>query len=433
MGCAQSRLRTKISVRDVSATVKTGDLFLFSSKHAASHVTKCFTGSGWDHLGMVVKLSDSQVFILEYAGGVFLYPLFTRLYSYFAIQGREICLRRLSLPHERPEMQAQVEEFVRGVLGQKPPSIEEMVLAVLSQQSILSAFIGRLRGGGGGDDDSADGAQHAVADDLSSFFCSKLVAAMYKNLGLLSAHRSSGDFLPKHFSAEFDGYLDLQGGAMLGAEVPLSFESVQAEIDELRARAAEHGKLSPEVAVRMASRLYLGALEGLGSLGAEFGERYSSLERQFNERIASAADLSRRPDYPMWEPRPQKREEPPPPTSPAADADADAADAADDGIGSQRKFAAMRRGHSWPYTSGAQTPPRDAYPTGGAAASPVGGSGGMAIMRGDIVDELLDDQSGIYSSAAVGGRRPNPIRHGEAKAQARAPLLVGKENHDARI
>ena len=130
MGCAQSRLRTKISVRDVSATVKTGDLFLFSSKHAASHVTKCFTGSGWDHLGMVVKLSDSQVFILEYAGGVFLYPLFTRLYSYFAIQGREICLRRLSLPHERPEMQAQVEEFVRGVLGQKPPSIEEMVLGL---------------------------------------------------------------------------------------------------------------------------------------------------------------------------------------------------------------------------------------------------------------------------------------------------------------
>ena len=93
----------------------------------------------------------------------------------------------------------------------------------------------------------------------------------------------------------------------------------------------------------------------------------------------------------------------------------------------------MRRGHSWPYTSGAQTPPRDAYPTGGAAASPVGGSGGMAIMRGDIVDELLDDHTGIYSSAAVGGRRPNPIRHGEAKAQARAPLLVGKENHDGRI
>ena len=431
MGCAQSRLRTKISVRDVSATVKTGDLFLFSSKHAASHVTKCFTGSGWDHLGMVVKLSDSQVFILEYAGGVFLYPLFTRLYSYFAIQGREICLRRLSLPHEQPEMQAQVEEFVRGVLGQKPPSIERWCWRC-SASSRSSRPSSAARAAAAADDDGGDGAQHAVADDLSSFFCSKLVAAMYKNLGLLSAHRSSGDFLPKHFSAEFDGYLDLQGGAMLGAEVPLSFESVQAEIDELRARAAEHGKLSPEVAVRMASRLYLGALEGLGSLGAEFGERYSSLERQFNERIASAADLSRRPDYVSWEPRPQKREEAPPPP-PAADADAAAADAADDGIGSQRKFAAMRRGHSWPYTSGAQTPPRDPYPTGGAAASPVGGSGGMAIMRGDIVDELLDDNSGIYASAAVGGRRPNPIRHGEAKAQARAPLLVGKENHDARI
>ena len=37
------------------------------------------------------------------------------------------------------------------------PARAEMVLAVLSQQSILSAFIGRLRGGGGGDDDGADG------------------------------------------------------------------------------------------------------------------------------------------------------------------------------------------------------------------------------------------------------------------------------------
>ena len=100
MGCAASRIRygmTRVCVTTLEQSVQTGDLILFSSKHAASHVTKCFTASTWDHCGLVVKLSPKHVFILEYAGGVYLYPLFTRLYSYYAIQGREICIRRLGL------------------------------------------------------------------------------------------------------------------------------------------------------------------------------------------------------------------------------------------------------------------------------------------------------------------------------------------------
>ena len=63
---------TRVCVTTLEQSVQTGDLILFSSKHAASHVTKCFTASTWDHCGLVVKLSPKHVFILEYAGGVYL-------------------------------------------------------------------------------------------------------------------------------------------------------------------------------------------------------------------------------------------------------------------------------------------------------------------------------------------------------------------------
>ena len=142
--------------------------------------------------------------------------------SYYAIQGREIVIRRLKTKEPRSEMQQQVESFVKSVLGQKPPSIEEMVMAVLKQGPALNAFLSHLRG------------SKEIEDDLSSLFCSKLVAAVYKHVGLIGPDRTLGDFLPKHFSAQFDGYVDLQGGAKLGPEITISFDAVQAEVDEVR-------------------------------------------------------------------------------------------------------------------------------------------------------------------------------------------------------
>jgi len=83
MGCTVSRIKgegaTRVCVTSLEESCQTGDLVLFSSRHAASQMTKCFTASAWDHCGLVVKLSPKHVLILEYAGGVYLYPLFTRL------------------------------------------------------------------------------------------------------------------------------------------------------------------------------------------------------------------------------------------------------------------------------------------------------------------------------------------------------------------
>jgi len=281
MGCAHSRLRAKVDVRDLESSVRTGDIILFSSKHAAATVTKCFTASTWDHCGLVVKFGHRHVFILEYAGGVYLYPLFTRLYTYYAVQGRVICLRRLLPGQDRAEMQKKVELFVRNVLGRSPPSIQELVSAVLKQEQYLSSFISTLTGGG------ADGSR-PVHDSLDTMFCSKLIAAIFKDIGLLAPHRASADFLPKHFSAAYDGYLDLQRGALLGPELPINFDSVSDEINALREQIAEDSKWTAEDAVRAASNMYLTMTSGLGSLGSEISRSFSNLEKGLHGYSAQA-------------------------------------------------------------------------------------------------------------------------------------------------
>ncbi|KOO35829.1 ph domain-containing protein [Chrysochromulina tobinii] len=269
-GCvSMARLKTKVDVRDLESIVRTGDLILFSSKHAAAQVTKCFTASTWDHCGMVVKFSSRHVFILEYAGGVFLYPLFTRLYTYYAIQGREIVLRRLLPGQDRVEMQRRVESFVRGVLGQKPPSIEEILLAVLKQEGVVSSFLARLAG--------TNEKEHV--DNLETLFCSKLIACVYKEVGILGKHRKSSDFLPKHFAEEYDEYLDLQAGALLGPGLPINFMSVAEEVENIRQRIVEEERKKPEAIVRAVSQFYVAARSGVGGLGDEISRSFRNLER----------------------------------------------------------------------------------------------------------------------------------------------------------
>merc|ERR1740136_197705 len=107
-------------------------------------------------------------------------------------------------------------------------------MAVLKQGPAMNSFLSHLRG------------TKEIEDDLSSLFCSKLVAAVYKHVGLIGPDRTLGDFLPKHFSAQFDGYIDLQGGAKLGPEIAISFDAVQSEVDEVKKRVAERERIQPD-------------------------------------------------------------------------------------------------------------------------------------------------------------------------------------------
>ena len=52
--------------------------------------------------------------------------------------------------------------------------------------------------------------------------CSKTIAVTYKAAGILAPNRKAQDFLPKHFSDAYTGFLDMQNGVSLGREVELT-------------------------------------------------------------------------------------------------------------------------------------------------------------------------------------------------------------------
>ena len=162
---------------------------------------------------MVVKPSPTQVFLLEWGGGLFVCPLEERLMEYYESDGRLITLRQLQLPHatNRNKIEDNIEEFVdmllRSGLGSNAAVPFKEILQAAKKQN-----------------EKEVNKDEPVIDDLEELFCSKTVAVCYKSAGLIAPSRDAGMFLPKHFAADHDKFSDLQRGASLGPEIDISFE-----------------------------------------------------------------------------------------------------------------------------------------------------------------------------------------------------------------
>ena len=202
-------------VHGLAKQVHTGDVILFSSRHAASHLTKFFTRSDFDHIGLVVRPGASQTFLLEWGGGLFVCPFEERLIEYHETDGRLIALRQLQVGSQvgsqyRLRVEDKIEEFadhlLRSGLGQ-------------NETVPLAEVVRAAAGSWGGNEDDAE----AEPDDLEHLFCSKTIAVCYKSAGLLARGRDASLFLPKHFSESHDTFLELQGGAALGPETEITF------------------------------------------------------------------------------------------------------------------------------------------------------------------------------------------------------------------
>ena len=199
-------------VHDLPRIVHTGDVVLFSSVHSTSNITKVFTNSSWDHVGIVVRPRTDAIYILEWAGGLFIEPLVPRLTEYYELDGRQIGLRPLKFKRgEREAHERKLETFAAKMLREKRGANTAIPVS-----EVVSAARKQLISFGSG--------SAAVEDDLDALFCSKTVAACYKAIGIIAANRSAADVLPKHFDEAHEGFLELQGGAWLGPMLPLSFE-----------------------------------------------------------------------------------------------------------------------------------------------------------------------------------------------------------------
>lgn len=111
-----------------------------------------------------------------------------------------------------------------------------------------------------------------VIDDLTTLFCSKTVAVVYKSVGIIDHRRDASDFLPKHLTWLYADILDLKLGAALGPEIRVTFESA---------------------AMRTAVSALL-AISGIDYLSGQSRQRHAALAIQMAARRAAATRVRER-------------------------------------------------------------------------------------------------------------------------------------------
>lgn len=177
-----------VAYQSMRSQLRTGDIVLFSGKGGISTGIKWGTLSKWSHVGMVLRLPEYD-FVTVWESttlsttidldskqprkGVQLVPLSARVSGYDG----DIAVRRLT---GVADDDVNVDELMnlRKEISGRPYEQSKIEL-------IKSAY---------------DGPLGRNAEDLSSLFCSELVAEAYQRMGLLADGVPSNEYTPADFS-----------------------------------------------------------------------------------------------------------------------------------------------------------------------------------------------------------------------------------------
>lgn len=199
---------------EIRKQLKTGDILLFSGKGGISDGIKFFTLSRYSHVGMVYRLSHT----LDPQDTLFCWESTTLSDLKDADSGK------LTKGVQRVELSERLERcFARGYeISVRPlsmPLTEQMVLALNNFRHQVSGRpyekdkIELLKA-------AYDGLFGDNKEELSSLFCSELVAEAYQKMGLLNEKIPSNEYIPKDFSNE--KHLNLELGYQLQNEIAIS-------------------------------------------------------------------------------------------------------------------------------------------------------------------------------------------------------------------
>ena len=188
----------------VRGQLRTGDLVLYAGgKGVFCSTIKRLTRSKWAHVGMVIRDATDEEPLLwesvmdkdmidletgEMRGGVRLVPLVPALTAYSGL----VAVRHLTVKRTKKRL-ADLHDFrskMRGVPFEK------------SRSQLLRANRRANR-----------------VEDISSVFCSELIAKAYMSMGLLSDDVLCNDYTPKDFTTDRDPSLLLRHAAILGPEI----------------------------------------------------------------------------------------------------------------------------------------------------------------------------------------------------------------------
>ena len=198
------------SYSSIRNELRTGDIVLFSGKGAFSDIIKYATLSKWSHVGMILHIPEydfltvwesttlNNIKDLESGmprKGVQLVPLSDRIQKYSG----DISVRKLQgadLPENSFRKLMELRKELRGKQYER------------SKVELFKA--------------AYDGPFGRNTEDLSSVFCSELVAEAYQRLGLVTEGKPSNEYTPADFSEK--RMKNLLGEFYLSEEIVLKDE-----------------------------------------------------------------------------------------------------------------------------------------------------------------------------------------------------------------
>jgi len=186
-----------MSEKDFILRADTGDILLFKSKTFAAKLQRSLTRCEYDHVALLLRYSNGEIVLLEATGkeGVGLCRWKTFRKNNWQKLYNKLVFRKLQFDRN-PDSIDHVEKFVKSVVGKK-------------YKVILSKLFKKKANG---------------QDELNenrTFFCSELIAACYKKLGLLPPDISSASYWPSSFAP--NKKLQLTNNAKFSGDYLLDF------------------------------------------------------------------------------------------------------------------------------------------------------------------------------------------------------------------
>ncbi len=182
-----------MSYQEIRPLLQTGDIVLFSGVRLFSRLIKIVTRSMWSHIAMIVRDDKDNVLCWESSGGKGVVEhsfadeyKFSEQIRRSTAAGEVVAIRQLFLERSKGMLDAYFS--FRDEAKGRPYERDKI--------EFLNAILG----------------VELVAEDLSSLFCSELIAETYKRMGLLDPSISSNKYAPKDFSNDgtillLNGYL----------------------------------------------------------------------------------------------------------------------------------------------------------------------------------------------------------------------------------
>ena len=197
--------RSVVHASELYRVVNPGDVILFRTRSTLSEIQRIVTYAEFDHIGMVSCREDSdRLWLLEACGDkVVCLPLVPRMKAYAKEYAETIAIRRFESPEITEKMLAELATFTEEVKG-KPYSCTPGKL--LRRNS------------------KGDGLESSKQE---GFFCSELVAAALKRMGLLDRKMANSYFWPGSYNKGGDIDKNLRDGVKLGDLIVVDCSSAE--------------------------------------------------------------------------------------------------------------------------------------------------------------------------------------------------------------